>query len=286
MRVVLLAMTGMGNAALRAMLDADIDVVAVITDHDRGPGFPYYPCRDLLSACMHEDIPAWTGVRLRDPDTLNRIRAARADAFVIATSAKIVPDPIIAAFDGRVINCHPSLLPRHRGPTPIPWTIECGDAETGITFIQPNAELDAGPIWHQERIPVQPADTAGTLRCRLDQVILPAALPAVVRGVVDGTLTPAPQTGAATYEPRHREELDDVDWNHQTADDCLRRFRARAPYPGTRVALNGHRCPLLHLARVGDRPLHPAGRLAHNHLGQVLIDVVDGRLLGTLGPPD
>jgi len=279
-RVLLAAMTGMGNAALGALQRAGIDVVAVITDPRASPGFPHYPCEELSAACARRDVAVWANLRLDGPDAVERIAACRADALVIATSPKIVSDEVVHALEGRVINCHPSLLPRHRGPTPIPWTIECGDQETGLTFIRPTAVLDAGPVWSQCRTRIDGEETAGELRYRLDHVLLPQVLPEVVRGVVTSRLTAELQTGEASREKRFDAVVGDVDWRTMSVVACLRRFRARTPYPGAHVAIDGHECRLTRLRRAGEETLGPPGTVRRNHLGVVMIDVVDGRLIG------
>lgn len=274
-------MTGMGNAALTVLQGAGIDVAAVVTDPAPGPGFPHYPCEDLIALCGELRIPVWTDVRLRDQAALRRIIACQPDAVLVATSRKIIPDELVQRLDGRVINCHPSLLPRHRGPTPIPWTIEHGECETGLTFVQPTAELDAGPLWFQCRTPIDPEETTGELRYRLDQVLLPQTLPNVVRGVVSRRLTPTPQTGPASYEHRFQDCVGDVEWAAMPAVACLRRFRARTPFPGAFVEFQGRRYQLMRLRSTGAPPQSPPGTVRMNHLGMLVIDVDDGELIGT-----
>jgi len=283
MRVVLVGLTGMGNAALTCLRHAGADVAVVITDPVAGPGFPHYPCRDLIDLCQAHQVPIWTGIRLRDADAVTRIVGVRPDVLVIATSPKIVPDDLVERMQGRVINCHPSLLPRHRGPTPIPWTIERGDVEAGLTYIQPTADLDAGPVWSQARVPVDPNETAGDLRHRLDQVLLPATLPVVVQDVAAGRLTPRPQTGIATVEKRYQGTIPDIDWARMSATDCLRRFRARTPWPGAHVTLAGGSVRLTDLRATGQPQAAPPGSVSFDHLPYVTIDVVDARLAGMIG---
>ena len=282
MRVVLVGLTGMGNAALTCLRHAGADVAVVITDPVAGPGFPHYPCRDLIDLCQAHQVPIWTGMRLRDADAVTRIVGVRPDVLVIATSPKIVPDDLVERMQGRVINCHPSLLPRHRGPTPIPWTIECGDNQTGLTYIQPTPDLDAGPVWSQARVPVDPDETAGELRYRLDQVLLPNTLPTVAQDVASGRLTPRPQTGVATTEKRYQDTVGDIEWTAMSAADCLRRFRARTPWPGAHVTLAGCSVRLTDLRATGLAPTAPPGSIMADPPGGVAIDVVDGRLLGTV----
>ncbi len=273
-------MTGMGNAALTALRAAGIDVAAVITDPVAGQGFPHYPCRDLIADARDAGVPVWTGLNLRSEHALERVLSVAPDALVIATSPKIVGAALVDALAGRAINCHPSLLPRHRGPTPVAWTIACGDAAAGITFIQPIPELDAGPVWRVVRTPVDANETAGELRQRLDQVELPAALPGVVADVIHNRITPRPQMGAPTSERHFVKALASIDFGKTVTADCLRWFRAATPYPGMPIAGAGF---LTSLAAADDAAILP-GDMSLAADGTCLIGAADGVLRGTWTP--
>lgn len=270
MNVVLVGMTGMGNAALAALVDAGVNVPAVITEPASGPGFPHYPCVPLTELCRQRGVPVRSDLHL----------TADPDALVIATSHRIIPDDLIRRLGGRVINCHPALLPRHRGPTPIPWTIEQGDTETGLTYIRPTAELDAGPIWRQVRTPIRPDETAGALRYRLDQVLVPQTLPELVRDVVAARVEPQPQTGPSTYEGRFPAMLGAADWASLSTAAALRRFRACTPFPGTFVTCGTNRLRLTHLRAMGSQPMAPPGTVRRTDDDVILINTRDGQLAG------
>ncbi len=278
MRVILAAMTGMGNAAVEALHLNGIDVAAVITDPADKPGFPHYQCEALTDLCQRRRIPVWSRMRLCDPDSVRRIAQAAPNVFVIATSHKIVPVDLVDRLEGRVINCHPSLLPRHRGPTPIPWTIEHGDRETGLTFIRPAPELDAGPVWYTCRTKIDDNETAGELRYRLDTMLLPESLPWVVEGVARGSLEAVPQGQGGTSERRFAQCCRDVNWMTDEAEVCLRRFRARTPHPGSFVEECGRRYSITRLTPAPGGEVRAPGTVEVLDNGEFVIHVVDGRL--------
>lgn len=268
----------MGNAAVEALCAAGCEVTAVIADRIEGPGFPHYACQDLIDLCHRRGIRVWSGMDLGCREAQDRILDAQPDAFVIATSKKVVPLALVDCLGGRVINCHPSLLPRHRGPTPVPWTIECGDPIAGLTFIQPTPELDAGPIWYRCHTAIRSDETAGELRYRLEQSLLPAVLPGVVEGVVHGRLQPVPQSGTPTYERRFTECVGDVDWAVDSLDDCLRRFRARTPYPGAYIEHEGCRYRVTGLTPTEHHLQSVAGTVELITPDRCMIGVSDGVL--------
>src|SRR6202043_3960659 len=91
------------------------------------------------------------------------LRAYRPDVVVMASFDQIVAAEALAVPTRAWLNIHPSLLPRHRGPEPIYWTIANGDREAGISVHLTVPRIDAGPILAQRRLAVSAAETAGTL---------------------------------------------------------------------------------------------------------------------------
>ena len=123
------------------------------------------------------------------------------DVVVMASFDQILKAHTLAIPRRGWLNIHPSLLPRHRGPEPIYWTIANGDPEAGISVHLTVPRIDAGPILAQRRIAVSANDTAGTLARRLVAEGLPAldeTLAALTRGTAKPIDAPV---GPASYEP-------------------------------------------------------------------------------------
>ncbi len=114
------------------------------------------------------------------------------DAVCLAGYMRIVSPQFIAAFAGRVLNIHPSLLPRHGGPGMVGQAVHAavlvaGDVETGCTIHWVTPTVDAGPIIVQQSVPVHPGDTVDTLAQRVlveEHIAYPKALAMVAKGVV------------------------------------------------------------------------------------------------------
>lgn len=93
--------------------------------------------------------------------------AARPDILCLAGFMRILTPGFVARYAGRLLNIHPSLLPRYPGLNTHARALAAGDAQAGCTVHQVTAELDAGPILGQARVPVLPGDTADSLGARV-----------------------------------------------------------------------------------------------------------------------
>ncbi|MEM7491306.1 MAG: formyltransferase family protein, partial [Pseudomonadota bacterium] len=93
--------------------------------------------------------------------------AARPDLIALAGFMRILSAPFVDRHAGRILNIHPSLLPRYRGLDTHARAIAAGDAEAGCTVHEVTADLDDGPILGQARVPVRAGDTADTLAARV-----------------------------------------------------------------------------------------------------------------------
>ncbi len=182
-----------------------------------------------------------TPERLRDPAARAAIEALRPEVLVLADYGRIVPQVVLDVPRHGALNLHPSLLPRHRGATPIQAAIAEGDRETGVSLMAMDAGIDTGPIIAQRRVRLTGTETAPTLEAELARLageLLVASLP----GWLAGTLPAVPQAeaGATLTRPLRREDarLDPS----RPAADLERRIRAHRPWPGAWID-------------------HPAGRL-------------------------
>jgi methionyl-tRNA formyltransferase len=138
------------------------------------------------------------------------------------------------------INVHASLLPRHRGVSPIQAAILAGDAVTGCTTMHIDEGVDTGDILLQAETPVQPDETAGSLSARL-AVLGADLLIQTLDGIVDGTVQPTPQDPArATSTKKIRKAHGAIDWSRD-ADHLARLVRAMSPWPSAYTTHDGKR---------------------------------------------
>lgn len=98
---------------------------------------------------------------------LAHIEAAEVDIICLAGFMRVLTPVFVTRFEGRMLNIHPSLLPKYPGLHTHQRAIEAGDTEAGCTVHEVTAVLDDGPILGQARVPVMPGDTADTLAARV-----------------------------------------------------------------------------------------------------------------------
>jgi methionyl-tRNA formyltransferase len=241
--------------ALEALIDlrqaGAIAIAAVVTQPDR------VGHRGRMQVPPVKEVAAAAGVEILQPerlrgDELDRVLVLRPDALVWAAYGNKVPAALIDAVGGRAVNVHPSLLPRWRGAAPIAHAILAGDAETGVTLMEATAELDAGPILAQERVPVG-RETRGELETHLAGVgaqLLERELPRYLAG----DLTGRPQDPAlVTWAPK----LDPADGELDLAlpaDALARIVRAFTPDPGAFTFFRGVRIGVLRASAANGPP--------------------------------
>jgi len=210
-----------------------IRVAAVVSAPDRPAGRGGRPRAVPVARLAREHgLPLLQPARLREEAVVEAIMAFAADLFVLADYGRIVPPALVDAPAHGALNVHPSLLPRHRGASPVAATILAGDAETGVTIIRMDAGIDTGPIVAQERTPVEKDETTPQLEGRL-AALGADLLTRTLEPWLAGTLRarPQPASGAST-SPVLRREDGRLAWDSDAAA-LERRVRALQPWPGT-----------------------------------------------------
>jgi methionyl-tRNA formyltransferase len=222
---------------LKALIASEYQVVAVVAN-DAGTKSRKPKPLEVAELAAKHDIPVH--LPNRPTDIIDQLRAYGADAAVLVAYGRIVPQSIIDLFPFGIINIHPSLLPKYRGPSPIESAIANGDLSTGISIMSLTKEMDAGPVYHQVEFNLPKYETAPHLSQKLASLAsseLIAALPQIF----NGTLTPTPQNDAdATYCHLLTKEDGRLDPLSQSASSAERRVRAYKSFPKTRMSLHGH----------------------------------------------
>lgn len=228
---------------LSRLLDAGYGIKAVATkpDAQRGRGKQTLPPAVKTIAGEH-------GIPVLQPEKLNDaagdIAAFGCQYAVLAAYGKIVPKSILNMFPGGIINVHPSLLPKYRGPSPIESAILNGDQKTGVSLMQLVEAMDAGPVYIQQEYPLSGGETRPELHDALAAVgadMLARHLPAIL----SGELAPEPQDETqATYCPLIKKSDGVIDWRKPAAQ-IERAIRAYLGWPGSRTQLFGQDVTLL-----------------------------------------
>lgn len=233
MRLVFMGTPEHALPCLEALLEAGHEVVGVCCPPDRPAGRgrrPQEPAVKRLAA--QRGLAVFQYPSLRAADAQEGLRALRPEALVVAAYGKLLPKEILGIPSLGSLNVHPSLLPRHRGPSPVVTAILEGDEVTGVTVMLLDEGMDTGPILAQREAPVREEDTTPSLTARLFRLgaaLLVEVLPRWARG----DLQPRRQDEArATNTRLVRKEDGQVDWR-APAVRIERRIRAYQPWPGT-----------------------------------------------------
>ncbi|MFC1921519.1 methionyl-tRNA formyltransferase, partial [Chloroflexota bacterium] len=232
MKVVFMGTPEFSILPLERLVSGPFEVAAVYTQPDRTAGRG----QTLVSSPVKkaaEDL----GLRVVQPvsfrreETMEELKAIQPDLAVVAAYGKILPQVVLDIPVHGCINIHPSLLPRHRGVSPVPASILAGDEFTGVSIMLLDAGTDTGPVLAQAQIPVLDYDTTGSLTGKLSLTGAELLMEVIAR-YIKGEITPKPQNDAeATYCRMITKEEGEIDWT-LPAVEIWRRVRAYQPWPG------------------------------------------------------
>ena len=221
---------------LRALLNADYEIPAIVIAQNQTGKSRRERLLEVSETAQKRNIPLLSPVDLAE--ARDQLAGFGAEAAVLIAYGKIVPAAILDLFPRGVINVHPSLLPRHRGPAPIENTILNGDEETGVSLMRLAAEMDTGPVYAQRTLSLNGNETKQELADRLLALGADLVMEYLPK-VLDGSAEPIPQDeAAATYDHLITKADGLVDWT-KSALRLEREVRAYAGWPRSRTAFFG-----------------------------------------------
>lgn len=193
--------------SLEAILAAGEEVAAVVTqpDRPRGRGQVVTPS-PVKELALEWNLPVLQPHRLKDSDFVRRLAELEPELMIVVAYGRILTREILAVPSVGSLNVHASLLPRYRGAAPINWALIRGDKVTGVTIQWLRYELDAGPIFLQEQVPITAEDNCETLYARLAErgaAVLVHALDKLRRG--EAIKNPQNETEVTLAPPISRE---------------------------------------------------------------------------------
>ena len=244
LRIVFMGTPAFAAVALKALVDAGHDVIAVYSQPPRPGGRRGLELQKLPVHALAEElgIAVRTPVSLKNADEAAAFAALQADVAVVAAYGLILPEAVLDAPRYGCLNIHASLLPRWRGAAPIQRAIMAGDARTGVTIMQMEAGLDTGPMLLKEELPIAADLNAGALHDALAET--GAGLIVQALDQLPG-LTPVPQpVEGVTYAAKITKEECRIDWRRSAAE-LDRHIRGLSPAPAAFSEINGERLTIL-----------------------------------------
>ncbi|MEE9325221.1 MAG: methionyl-tRNA formyltransferase [Dehalococcoidia bacterium] len=244
-RVVFVGTPDFALPALSGLLEAAYKVAGVITQPDKPGG------RDLRTLpspvkrfALERRLRVYQPTSLKSPDILEEISDLSPDVIVVVAYGKILPQEVLAIPVRGCINVHPSLLPKHRGPSPIASAILAGDEVAGVSIMLMDAGMDSGPILAQASHPISPIDTTGSLTGVLAEkgaALLLETLPKWLAGEVQ----PRPQDEeTASFSKLIVKGDGEINWR-LSAEEIWRQVRTYNPWPVSSTIWKGRSLRIL-----------------------------------------
>ncbi len=239
---------------LDALVESRHEVVLVVSKPDRPVGRHKVMTSPPVIGVAHRlELSTSQPGGLKGGQFGDELTGSGAEIAVVVAYGKLIPNDVLAVPPRGFVNLHPSLLPRHRGPSPIQWALVCGDRSTGVTTMQLDEGMDTGPILLQERLAIEPTDTTETLSPRLAELGA-RLMVSTLDGLEEGRVAPRPQPeDGVNVTPLLRRNFAKVDWT-MPARQLVNRLRGFTPWPGLYTKFRGGRLKIFGLDEVRSAP--------------------------------
>ncbi|MEK6476134.1 methionyl-tRNA formyltransferase [Catalinimonas sp. 4WD22] len=239
LRIIFMGTPEFAVPSLQILVENQFEVVAVVTaaDKPRGRGQKVIPSPVKAYALEH-NIPVLQPTNLKSPDFHKELKSYHANLQVVV-AFRMLPELVWDMPEIGTFNLHASYLPQYRGAAPINWAIMNGETETGVTTFMLTHEIDTGNILFQEKEPIHPDDTAGSLYERLMQKGSKLVLK-TVNAIANNDYQLQPQNTKGIKlqsAPKIHRETCKIDWN-QSAEQIRNFVRGLSPYPAAWTTLD------------------------------------------------
>lgn len=266
---------------LKGLVEKGYEVKAVVTQPDKKVGRKQKITKTPAKIAAEElDIPVYQPVKLSGSSELDELIAMNADFIVTAAYGQFLPTKFLNSAKIAAVNVHGSLLPKYRGGAPIQYSLINGDKETGITIMEMVKKMDAGDIYAQKAIEIEPDDTAGSLFEKLSYLgrdLLLETLPKISDGSVQKVTQNEEEVVFSPNITKNQERIT----SKMTAQEANNLLRGLNPDPGAYMMVNGKRFKVWK-AEVADESTDlEAGSLVENK-GRFAISFANNTVLNLL----
>jgi len=238
MKIVFMGTPDFAVASLDALVQANFDVVAVVTAPDKPAGRGQKLSESAVKKyAVEKGIAVLQPEKLKNPEFIEQLKSYQADLQVVV-AFRMLPEVVWNMPPKGTINLHGSLLPQYRGAAPINHAIINGEKESGVTTFFLTHEIDTGNIILSESTPIADNETAGDLHDKLMHIganLLVKTLKAIEAGEVSEQ--PQPQSGNLKHAPKIFKEDCKIDWNNPV-QMIYNLIRGLSPYPTAFTFLN------------------------------------------------
>lgn len=227
---------------------------------------------EVVKLAKENNIEVYNFTKLKD--SIEDIRKLEADIAVLIAYGKIIPQSIIDIFPMGILNIHPSLLPMHRGPTPLESVILANETKTGVSLMHLSSGMDSGPVYAQKTINLNQKETKQELANILDELGY-SIFKEDFEDILSGKITPVEQKDElATYDQLINKTNSNIDWNESSLQ-IINKIRAYEGWPGTKTILGKLNVNIVS-ADISDHKGNPGEFLIEN--GRLYIYTLDSSL--------
>ncbi len=258
MKIVFMGTPDFAVNGLEALLNAGHSIVGVFTQPDKPQGRKMVLTPPPVKVFAENNgIKVYQPTSVRTDESFELLKSLEPELIAVVAYGKIIPENILNLPKYGCVNVHASLLPRHRGASPIQTSILLGDKVTGVTTQQMDIGVDTGDILMMSECEILPTDNFETLHDKL-AVMGATLLVDTVEGLQNGTIVPKKQpVDGVTHCSIITKEMGQLDFGKKACElDCL--IRAFTPWPSAYFFMNGKRIKVIS-ATVGDKTTKEAG---------------------------
>ncbi|MBW2022785.1 MAG: methionyl-tRNA formyltransferase [Deltaproteobacteria bacterium] len=265
--------------ALRALIETEVILLAVVTQPDRpkGRGRKLAP-PPVKQVALEEGLQVLQPERASSPEFCEEIRKMSPDLIVVVAFGQILKKNLLEVPTWGALNIHASLLPKYRGAAPIQWVILQGETKTGLTAMKMDEGMDTGPVIRQMEIAIERYETGGHLHDRLSSLAGPFLVD-VLDSLTTGDYSLQVQDDfLATYAPKITRDMAKIVWE-RSAGEISCKIRAFDPWPGAFSFVNGNQVKFFGISSVeeGVAEAEPGTVLGFDSAG-MLVQARDGVL--------
>ncbi len=246
MKIAIIGQQDYGKAVLEAFLARGDEVAGVFVAPDKAGAKP----DPLKVAAQERGLNLFQFSSYRKPEAQQALRDLKVDLGIMAYVLLFAPQEFVTIPEHGTIQYHPSLLPKHRGPSSINWPIIQGATRTGLTIFRPNDGLDEGPVILQKECAIGPDDTIGSVYFdKLFPLGVKAMLEAADLVMAGKHQEIVQDESQASYEGWCRAAEARIDWA-KPIEDVYNLIRGCNPAPGAWTALDGKKLQIFDARKV------------------------------------
>lgn len=234
MRIIFMGTPDFAVGTLETLIEAGHEVVLAVTQPDKPKGrsgkLQFPPVKE---AAVAQGIEVYQPKRVREEESIAKLRAYQPDCIVVVAFGQILPKEILEMPKYCCVNVHASLLPKYRGAAPIQWAVINGEKISGVTTMRMDEGLDTGDMILKEEVELTTEETGGSLFDRLAKVGADLAV-RTLQALEDGTAQFTPQNHEeATQVGMIRKSFGEMDFIQKSAVELERLVRGLNPWPST-----------------------------------------------------